>query len=733
MLSIVTRLLRRRPTPAASAQPTALVREYIRRRDFAAAQALIDRWPRSTTEQQAEAHALQGEALFHRHQDDSAQAQFQAALALDPGHADAHYGLSLLLPDAAQAAGHAQFAVNRMPAEPRFLAQLGYLHLQLGSPAAAEAHLVAATTLDPLNAAAWNNLGLVRRIKGEAIAARASFEAALRADPQHGPARENLAQLLGDETLDASPAGQDGTPALSESPDQAIDRLEAALADAPGNALLAVELARQYMAVEDAPSAVNILEQALAAAPAHPQLLGELGLVLTRIRDFSHAAGHLERALSDEPEQKDWLLHLAACHSGRELHTQAWAVLDRAVKAHPDDDALKVQLVSALANLCRYDEALALAQELAARDIHVAGLGAILVYLGRNQEALDWLDLQLSVQPNEPGCRFLRAQLRLSQLDFAGGWDDYRFRQLGDSRNLRVLPFDLWRGESLAGKRIVVLAEQGLGDQIMFASCLPDLLARQPAEVIVEAHDRIAPTLARSFPSCRVIASRQNKSLDWVKDCGRADYYIPLADLPAQFRRDLTAFPAHLGFLRADPARAAHWRECIDAAATAAGRADGPRRPRIGLSWRGGTEGTRSFIRCVDPAWVGALGTVIDAQWVCLQYGDAHEEVHRAREAGMPGLLYWRDGIDDLDEFAALISGLDLVITVCNTTVHYAGALGIPVWVLSPMIPEWRYGLTNEVLPWYPSSRMFRQTTHGDWPGVFQRIRRALSERFAPN
>jgi hypothetical protein len=395
------------------------------------------------------------------------------------------------------------------------------------------------------------------------------------------------------------------------------------------------------------------------------------------------------------------------------------------VRSHPDDDALQIQLVTSLANLCRYEEALALSERLAERGIHVASTGMILIFLGRNEEAQAWLDLQLQMQPNEPGSRFLRAQLRLSQLDFAGGWEDYQFRQLGDSRNLRVLPFPLWRGEPVAGRRMVVLAEQGLGDQVMFASCLPDLLAQQPAELIVEAHHRIAPTLARSFPACRVIASSQNKSLDWVRDCGAVDFYVPLADLPLHLRRHVDEFPAHRGYLRADPGRVAHWEARITAASAPPGPGQA-RRPRIGLSWRGGTEGTRSFIRCVDPAWMAALGRSVDADWVCLQYGDVGEELATARANGMPDLLHWPEAIDDLDEFAALVSGLDLVITVCNTTVHYAGALGVPVWVLAPKVPEWRYGLDNEVLPWYPSSRMFRQAALDDWPATLQRVEAAL-------
>ncbi|NJN00263.1 MAG: glycosyltransferase family 9 protein [Aquincola sp.] len=121
-----------------------------------------------------------------------------------------------------------------------------------------------------------------------------------------------------------------------------------------------------------------------------------------------------------------------------------------------------------------------------------------------------------------------------------------------------------------------------------------------------------------------------------------------------------------------------------------------------------------------------SLMTVREATWVNLQYGDVTADLEQAAASGMT-LLHWPAAIADLDEFAALISALDLVITVCNTTVHYAGALGKPVWVMTPKVPEWRYGLTFESMPWYPSSRLFRQTEAGDWVSVLDRIGTELS------
>jgi ADP-heptose:LPS heptosyltransferase len=283
-----------------------------------------------------------------------------------------------------------------------------------------------------------------------------------------------------------------------------------------------------------------------------------------------------------------------------------------------------------------------------------------------------------------------------------------------------MVAFPAWKGEPLEGKSVLVLAEQGLGDQVMFASCLPDLLMLKPGRVVVEVVDRIAPTIARSFPMCEVVPTKQDSTLTWVKDIGEIDFFIPMGDLPQFFRRDILSFSSHEGYLSASPPRVQHWRKTLAALGN---------RPKIGVSWRGGTEQTRSILRTMSVDQVSTLARAIDADWICLQYGPVEQDLKLADANGMP-LHHWPGAISDLDEFAALIAALDVVVTVCNTTVHYAGALGRPVWVMAPRVPEWRYGLRFQSLPWYPSSKMFRQRSDGDWDDVLRRVSQDLAARF---
>jgi ADP-heptose:LPS heptosyltransferase len=276
----------------------------------------------------------------------------------------------------------------------------------------------------------------------------------------------------------------------------------------------------------------------------------------------------------------------------------------------------------------------------------------------------------------------------------------------------------LWNGESPAGKRILLLAEQGLGDQVMFASLVPDLLALNPEQIIIEAHKRIAKTLARSFPQCLVIPTMQLARFDWLRTLPPIDYYLPIAELAQFFRPNAESFPKHKGFMIADPHRIAFWKKRLDTLGNGM---------KIGVSWRGGLPQTRRPIRSLQLSELTPLLQLPNTHFISLQYGKIGPEIRDVEKTvGIP-IANWPEGISDLDEFAALVSALDLIITVCNTTVHYAGALNMPVWVMTPKIPDWRYGLSGTTMDWYPSARMFRQPEHGDWTTVLNDVLRALA------
>ena len=745
MISGLFRSLRR-PAAGQHSWTADEVRELIDRGHFDQARAALAHLSPNTRHPSAERACLTGEILFREHRDEDAVASFRAALREVPGLAAAQYGLSLILAEQGQfedAVLHAQFAVQIDPANPRYLAQAGYCHLGLENFQAAEGPLRRATRLMANNAYLWNNLGIVLRAKGDAGEARVCFEHSLRLKPDFEAAAAHVQQLAQDiaggqvravlsidpsHKLSAARDGDAGVLAQALAAEArgelqaAIEACEALELAHPDEARVPITLARLYERVGEADSARDVLQAYLSRQSTDPAAEGALGLVLLRMHQFIAAEGRLDNALQQPEPPIDLLLGMAGALSGQERFEEAGVWVDRALAMEPDNLSIIAQRAANLANRCRYEESMALVEDLNARGIGVGFKASVLGYMGRFDEALAALNADLAVHPRDPSLRMQRAAINLLLGHYRQGWEDYAYRGHGAARDFRMLPFPVWHGGPLAGQRMIVLAEQGLGDQLMFASCLRDLLALGPAHVVVEANQRVAKTLARSFPDCEVLATSQGNGLDWVRQHPDTDCFVHLGDLPGHFRRTLADFPMHPGYLRADPARVAHWRAKLEAA--------GPG-PYIGISWKGGTEMTRSPVRSMTPEHFLPLARNRTATWVCLQYGEVAADVQRAATAGLL-LCHWPEAIKDLDEFAALICALDLVITVCNTTVHCAGGLGRPVWVLSPRVPEWRYGLLTERMPWYPSSWMLRQSVDQNWQGPIEAACQKLST-WTPN
>jgi tetratricopeptide (TPR) repeat protein len=724
------------------------VRDLLDTRQLDQADAAVLQLSPGTPERDLVSTCLRGEIAFRRHNDPLAEQLFREALVVAPGLADAHYGLSLVMlarGEREPAVRHAQFAVNNGEAA-RFNAQLGLCHLELGNIKRAGDALFQAISLDPYDKASWNNLGIARRAVGDLPGARAAFARALEIDPQFERAIGNSRLLAAD--LEAKGKSHDAGPPPKEQDvthlcprlvqvrlraDQgevssAIDACEVLCTEEPENAAFVIELARLHELAGDGRTAFDVFRAFRVRCPDDVDVAAAFGQLLVRQDNFKGARPLLELALEARPDDTDLLLAMAEVMFSKQQYEDGGQYIERAAALAPSLH-MKGRLATNLVTRCRYEEGLRLVEEMLAEspgiEPSLVGLRVnVLTYMGRFDEVLPELEEAIKRNPHDPYRRYSRAAINLLRERFAEGWLDYAYRNLESTKHLRMLPFPVWDGSDLTGKSLLVVAEQGLGDQVMFASCLPDLLRQRPARVIVEAVDRVAPTIARSFPECEVIASKQDTQLEWVKTVGHVDWFVMMGDLPRWFRNHRNDFPDHRGYLKADPERVLHWQRTFD-------QIDGGRRLRIGVSWRGGTEATRKVVRTTEVTEFATLQSAVSATWVCLQYGDVSKDLERANEGGMP-MEYWQESIKSLDEFAAIISALDLVITVCNTTVHYAGAVGQPVWVLAPKIPEWRYGLDSTVMPWYPSSRLFRQADAGDWSEVMARVAGELAHFITP-
>ena len=492
-----------------------------------------------------------------------------------------------------------------------------------------------------------------------------------------------------------------------------------------------------------------------AAAPATPATGDSLamGMASFHAGEFSVACRHLRAARAADPADGDVLYCLALAEARSGQHVLAEELLQELRLTRDDAD-----VNNALGNVCRmrgnlvdagsaYRRALAVdAGHLAA----LANLGLVLRDQGVPQQALPVLDRALVLAPDYVEALFNKA-LALTDLgesqaagqlieqvlrldpdfaeahlqrgfallrrgDFAAGWREYRWRvNIPELDHWRDYDYPLWQGEKLSGRRVLVQAEQGLGDQIMFASCLPDML-ESARQVMIECDSRLAVLFARSFPQAVVYRHRVKGQPEWSHEPA-PDFRVRLGDLPRMLRNCGADFPRHSGYLFADPGNVTNWR--IRLAALGSG-------PKIGLSWRGGTLATGQRARSLPLEDLLPIVSLPDTHFVSLQYGDGREEIANLRTRYGVTFSEWPQAIADMDEMAALVASLDMVITVCTTAAHLAGALGKTAWVLVPAVSEWRYRESGNGIPWYPELRLFRQRRTAEWSDVILEVRTAL-------
>lgn len=449
-------------------------------------------------------------------------------------------------------------------------------------------------------------------------------------------------------------------------------------------------------------------------AEAHHQL-GVIAAVQGRVDD---AESFFRRAIRKDPLHAKAHNSLGALLSEQGELEGAVACFRRAVAIRPDFAPAHSNLGSLLiTKLDLFDEgekhieeAIRLAPDSPDAQCNWAML---LQYRGQYREALArWTELlDTGSLVDDAKARLDRAMIFLLLEDFDAGWEEYEKRFAADRKAARDFGLPEWNGEPLTGKSILVFAEQGLGDEIMFASCLPDLIAIA-GHVIVECNDRLATLFRRSFPEATVHGGRKEDSADWLSQFIPVDYQVPIGSLPRRFRRSPSAFPGQYPYLKADVERIDYWRRRL--------REEG-KGLAMGISWRGGTASTRSNARSVP---VDLLGEILpkNVTWVSLQHGVDPLPAALSWVRSFPGIT------QDLDDLASLMGALDLVVSVDNTNVHLAGALGRPVWVIISNRPEWRYGASGDRMPWYPSSKLYRRDQNEDWDAVLGRLASGLDE-----
>ncbi len=499
---------------------------------------------------------------------------------------------------------------------------------------------------------------------------------------------------------------------------RAEDLLEQAIGQRPDCAEAYVvlgQLQQRRGALDEAADAYTL---ACHHAPQMQKAALFLGMLLLERGDEDAARQALERAVALDPADAVAVNALGAAQFKSGLRDAAVANFRKALALKPDFAEAHTNLGYLLfRDGEEYDEGEAHIR--AALDLDpdnetfLCNQAMVLQQRGASEEALELCGRLLARNPALREVRFNRGVIRLARGAFDSGWADYEARP-----KLDRLPWPEWRGESLSGRSLVVYSEQGIGDEMMFASCLPELIA-EAGHVTLACSAKMAGLFRLSFPQADIVV-QQAGSLAWVLSVGKADVHVSAGSIPRYRRRSLADFPSHDGYLRADPGRVGYWRERLAAL---------PGAVKVGISWRGGAATTRRSLRSIPlAAWAPVLG-VPEASFVSLQYTDCAAELAALRAGSGFEVQHWPEAIDDYTETAALVSALDLVVSVQTAVVHLAGACGATAWVLIPRAPEWRYMEQGDRMPWYPSVTLFRQTAEREWEGPLRSVAQALAER----
>jgi tetratricopeptide (TPR) repeat protein len=343
--------------------------------------------------------------------------------------------------------------------------------------------------------------------------------------------------------------------------------------------------------------------------------------------------------------------------------------------------------------------------------------GNVMQCLGDFDVAKEYYQKALDFDPTYVEPAYSLAEMQLQVGEFTKGWEGYRLRCQKREHDRRQFVHPDWNGEPMPNEKLLVFAEQGIGDLVMFASCLPDLLQICP-HVTLEIDHRMVGLFQNSFPQIEVMP-RSMKSMDGVKmTIPGIDKQISIAELGRIFRNSYSDFP-RTAFLQADPQKREIWRHRF--AALGKGL-------KVGISWKGGKDkdtGTRRSANIEN--WKGIF-QIPDIHLVNLQYGDCSEEKAWIEKNCQTQLHDWSDcdPKKDLETFSAQIQELDLVLSIDNATVHFAGGLGATTWILLPKLPDWRWGLNTNESYWYPELRLFRQTNQFEWAPVFHEVEQRL-------
>jgi Flp pilus assembly protein TadD len=455
--------------------------------------------------------------------------------------------------------------------------------------------------------------------------------------------------------------------------------------------------------------AVDYIGRAIALRPDVADYHANLGEFLRALGQLDQSAASFRRAIAIKEDHAWFHNGLGVALAEARRIDDAIAEFRHAVELKGDDAEARNNLAGALLDAGRPVESMAEAGTAIGLEprMHQAynHLGRACADQGQFREAIHAYSQAISLKPNYAKAHANLALVYLLLGDYPRGWAEYEWRtQVPGIVGRRRFDRPRWNGQDLSGRTILLYPEQGFGDMIQFARFIPQLTAGG-ARVILEA----PAELARTFRGVAQIAPEGQPPPPY-------DVHCPLLSLGAALGVTAQTIPASIPYLTAEPEWVAAWANRFD---------PNDRRLRVGLVWAGRRTHSNERNRSMTLAQLAGLGSVAEVAFYSLQKGDGATEA-ASPPAGLK-LIDWTSELKDFADTAGLMANLDLIVSVDTSAAHLAGALGKKVWLMLPCVPDWRWGLEREDSPWYPTVRLFRQKSAGQWGEVLDRVRAELA------
>jgi tetratricopeptide (TPR) repeat protein len=457
--------------------------------------------------------------------------------------------------------------------------------------------------------------------------------------------------------------------------------------------------------------AIDCFQEAVRIKPDHTWAYYNLGNVCRDKGLTDEALACYQKVLQLDPDYAEAHINSGILFKIKGKYDEALKSYQRAIQLNPQSAEAYYNLGHFHMDKGRFDEALACFQkviQLVPNNIDAyMNLGLLYRIKGLPYEALKCYQRAIELKPTDAEAHWNMSNVLLLTGDFRGGWEEYEWlwKTKDHVGRQRTYSQPLWDGSDIAGKKILLYAEYGFGDTLQYIR-YASYVRKRHGTVIVECQKELTSLLRNVEGVCKVVA--QGELLPEFDMC------FPLMRLPVVFNTSMENMPARIPYINADSALVERWKHKIG---------DSGSQVKIGLAWSGGGLPLKKSCSLEIFAPLAGLKRIT---FYSLQKGEPGKQAMNP-PASMK-IIDYTDEINEFSDTAALIENLDLVISVDTSVAHLAGALGKPVWVLLPFVPDWRWFLDREDSPWYPTMRLFRQSSLGEWSTVINRIAQELNK-----